>query len=131
MKKFLSVLLSLILAITCLSFAGCSVPKKPGDAVANLTENGYLAIAISSTNEINEIIESIPGIPAGGVESVVTGVSGTSMILIFYCSSKSVAKDLEEALDDADDSAEFAGMEVGRKSKRVWIGHEAAIEAAK
>ena len=132
MKKFLSVFLTLMLAVTCLAFVGCSVPKTPEKAVKNLEENGYAASAITELDEVNEMLEEIPGIPEGKVEAIVMGGSLTSSITIFYCVDKEAAKNLEEALDEyTDDKPYFENMEVGRKGKRVWVGDEAAIKAAK
>ena len=132
MKKFLSVFLTLMLAITCLAFTGCSVPKNPDKAIKNLEENGYETVAITELDEINEMIQSIPGIPEGKIESIVIGNSGTSSITIFYCVDKDAAKNLEESLDEyTDDNPYFENMEVEYKGKRVWVGDESAIKAAK
>jgi hypothetical protein len=131
MKKFLSLLLALTLALTCLTFVGCSIPDDPDEAVENLKDNGYTVSVITNADEIQDMIYFIPGIPEGKISTIITGISGTSSITIFYCEDKSTAETIEEALDEIDDVYGLQGMELGRKAKRVWFGHEAAIDAAK
>jgi hypothetical protein len=84
-----------------------------------------------SADEIQDMISFIPGIPEGKVSTIITAKSGTSSITIFYCEDKSTAETIEEALDEIDDVYGLQDMELGRKAKRVWFGHEAAIDAAK
>ena len=120
MKKFLSVIITTMLVLVCLTFTAC-VPNDADKAVSRLKDEGYTV----SVTEIN-----LAGIDCEISASYSDSESGTSeSIKIYYCDSTDIAKNLKDRFEDAlgEDSEEV----VARSGKVVYQGTKGAIKALK
>ena len=131
MKTFTRVL-SLTLAVLMLTLAlvSCGGPAKdPEDAKKALEDNGYTVYYVSNENKLKAMFGTDTG--------VVAYISATSedleeQVTIYYFESSAKAKDAYADFDKDDIAeAEEEGWIVKQSGKIIYMGTEAAIEAAK
>ena len=125
MKKLLSLLLSLALIITCLTFTAC-VPSNPEKAVKKLEKQGYTATLTESQALLNAEAISL-GLELNSITAKVYAVNGGSIVTLYYCSNSDTADKLEDILDNLNDYNE--NIEVEQFGKKVAVGSEQGIEA--
>lgn len=120
MKKFLSIIITTMLILVCLTFTAC-VPNTSDKAVARLKKEGYtVSVAEIRLAGIDcEISASFSDTEAGVSEN----------IKIYYCDNVDIAKNLEDRFTNAlaEDSEEI----VDRSGKVVYQGTKGAIKALK
>jgi hypothetical protein len=120
MKKFLSIIITTMLILACLTFTAC-IPNDADKAVAKLKEDGY-------TVSVTEI--RLAGIDCEITANYSDSESGTSeSIKIYYCDNVDVAKNLKDRFEKelAEDSQDV----VGREGKVVYQGSKGAVKAIK
>lgn len=126
MKKFVTLMLSILLAFSCLMLTAC-MPSTPEKAEEKLEKAGYNVVVTNNDTALNLIAVSC-GLKEDTIEAIVTAENGGAIIAIYYCVDTTTANDLEEYLDEKNDDTSY---EVDRSGKIVWVGTETAIKDAK
>ena len=68
MKKFLSIMLAAVLAVTVLAFAGCDDPEQPQDGYTFVIPDGAPALgAVSVLNDVPDGIKSVEIVPSNTI----------------------------------------------------------------
>ena len=138
MKRVLSLICVLVLAISCLFvFASCGAPNNdPDEALAALKENGIDWAGKDKT--------IIPGVlKVAGIDDVECVVSGTGKIdgefahitIIYFEEAEDAADEWEDvqkyAEDKKDDEADESDWVCEKSGRMIYFGTKNAIKAAK